>query len=137
MVGADAHADAQLLGTLDQRREDALDSLQLGAVLGVGVLANREFLLVGVVAGVDADLVDVLDRPHGCGRREVDVRHQRDPDPAALQLGADIGQVLGVAGRRHGQANDLATGLDQPHGLFDGCRRVLGRLPAVAGPLVE
>jgi hypothetical protein len=79
----------------------------------VGVLAHLELLLVGVVARVDADLLHVLGGSQRCVRGEVDVGHQRRAHAAALELGADRAQVLGLfqGGRR--DAHDLAARSDQ------------------------
>ena len=77
VVRADAQGAPELPAAPDERREGVMEPLQLAVVFGVGVFAGGEFLLVGVVAGIDAHLLDMLDRLHRRGGQKVDVRHQR------------------------------------------------------------
>ena len=124
VVGADAERAAERLEPAHERPEAFLHPLDLHAVLGVGVLALLEAFLVGIVARIDANLLDVLGRLERCVRREVDVRHERRAHAAAVELGADRGEILGVGDRRCGDAHDLAAGRDESLGLGDGRRRV-------------
>ena len=73
VVGADAHGDAALLADIDQRLEGLVDAGEFLLVLVVGVFADGEFLFVGEVAGVDADLLDPLRGFQGGVGLEVDV----------------------------------------------------------------
>ena len=69
---------AEFLAALQhERRELFLDALQLRGVLLVGVFLDREFLGVGVVAGIDADHLDPLRRFHRGVRLEMNVGDDR------------------------------------------------------------
>jgi hypothetical protein len=85
VVRADAHRPAELLAAQHERRKRLVQPLQLAVVVRVGVLAHGELLLVGVVAGVHADLLDVLDRLHrGDGRKWMSATSGTWANPAAL-----------------------------------------------------
>ena len=126
MVCADAHRDAEIFRPAGQRREDVVDARQLGVVLGIRVFAHCEFLLVGEVPGIHADLLDVLDGFHRGGRREVNVRDEGHADPAGFQGLTDDGEIVGIRGGRNGDTYDFAAGGDQPRDLLDG-RGGIGR----------
>src|SRR5947209_16889052 len=126
MVGADAHGDPALLALQDQRREALFDAGDLGGVVLVGVLADAEELLVGEVARVHADLVDVLGGFHRRRGAEVDVGDERHRDALRAEAPLDLADRLGVGRRRGGDAYDLAAGLDQADGLGQGPVHVLG-----------
>ena len=117
-------ARPQFLAELHQRREFLLDALQLGRILLVGVFLDREFLGVGVVAGIDADLLDPLGRFHRGVGLEMDVRHDRHVAAARAQSAHDVLQVGRVLDRRRGDAHDLATDRRQFERLRDGRFRV-------------
>ena len=86
VVGADAQRAAELVAAPHERAEALGGALHLLGVLGVAVLAHLELLLVGVVARVDPDLLDVLGRDQRRARREVDVGDQRHAHAAPAQL---------------------------------------------------
>ena len=60
MVRAEPHGDAERLALQHQRREALLDADDLGGIVGVGIFAHPEVLLVGEVARVDAHFFDVF-----------------------------------------------------------------------------
>jgi len=107
-------ARPQCLAPKHKRRERLVQALQLAVVIAVGVLADREFFLVRVIAGIDADLFDVLHRGHRGLRQKVNVGHQRDmAEAGGGELGADFAQALGRGHIGRGDADDFATGLRQ------------------------
>jgi hypothetical protein len=120
VVGADAQGPAQLLAAPRQGSEALGHALQLVCILGVRVLAHRELLLVGIVAGIDPHLLHVLGGHQGSVGREVDVGHQRDPHAPAAQLVLDLRQMLRVLNGRRRHAHDLAAGIHQPLDLVAG-----------------
>ena len=118
VVGADAQRAAQFLRALDQRGKRVVQALQLGFVFVVRVFLDGEFFLVGVIARVDAHLLDVLDGLHRGGGQKVDVGDQRQlPPPRGGDLRADfLERARGLLVRR-GDADDFAAGLGQAEGL--------------------
>jgi hypothetical protein len=120
VVAADAHRHAELLGAAHERREDLVDSRELGVVFGLRVLTHREPLLVGEVPGIDADLLDVLDRLHRDGGREVDVRDERRRDLHGPHGLPDVDQIVRIGLGGDGDAYDFAAGFDQARDLRDG-----------------
>ena len=70
-------ARPQLLAAPHQRGEALVEALPARGVLRVGVFADGEFLFVGVVAGIDAHLLDPLDRLHRGLGQEMDVGDER------------------------------------------------------------
>ena len=111
VVGADPHRAAERLAELHQRDEFLADLGDFLGVFVVGVFADGELLLVDVVAGVDADLLDPaggLERGVGL---EMDVGDQRDLAAGGADLAGDVFQVGGVDFRLCGDADDLAAGL--------------------------
>ena len=120
VVGADAHSRAVLLADAHQRRELGPDPLQLGLVGSVGVVDLLELLLVGVVAGVDADLLHDAGGQLGGVRGEVDIGHQRRivaPCPQPVFDGLQGLRLLQAGGR---DADQLAACLDHADRLGDG-----------------
>ncbi len=118
---------AELLAALHEGGERVVQALELGVVVGVRILADGEFLLVGVIAGVDADLLDVFDRLHGGGGEEVDVGDERDmAEAGGGELGADVLEALRGGDVRGGHTDDFAADLGEGDGLADGGGDVLG-----------
>ena len=124
MVGADPQRAAELAQPAHERAEALGGVLHLLGVLRVAVVAHLELLLVGVVARVDPDLLDVLGRDQRGARRVVDVGDERHAHAAPAQLGADRGEVLGLLARRRGDPRDLAARGGEPLHLVGGARGV-------------
>ena len=119
VVGADTQCSVARFALLDERRELGLDASQLVGVLLVGVFADIEFFGVGVVAGVDAHHLAPFHRLE-CGVRfEVNVGDHRHIRAARADAGDDRLEIGGVAFGLRGDADNLATGLDQGHRLLD------------------
>ena len=126
VIGPDPHRHPELLRALRKGAERLFETGELRVVLGVGVLADRELLAVGVVAGVHADLLDVLDGFHGGARGKVNVGDEGDAHLSSGERASDRGQAACVGRGRDGNADDLATGLDQTDYLGDGRLGVRG-----------
>ena len=119
VIRADAHGAPVLLAKLDQRREPLADPLQLRRVLLVRVFENLELLRVGVIAGIDPDLLHPFRGFHGRLRLEMDVGHDRHLAAALAQPGDDVLQIRRVFHRRRGDPHDLAAGFSQLECLRD------------------
>ena len=126
VVGADAHGDAALLAEIDQRLEGLVDAGEFLLVLVVGVLADGELLLVGEVAGIDADLLDPLRGFHGGVGLEMDVGDDGHVATGGDQLGLDVLEIGGVLDGGRGDADDFAADLDEVEGLLDAFAGVHG-----------
>ena len=127
VIGADAHRAAELFAADHERGKRIVEAGEFGVVVGVGVFADGEFFLVGVVAGIDADFFDVLDGFHRGAREEMDVGDDRDVGEAGGgELGADVAQAAGGGDVGRGDADDLAADLGEGDGLLDGGGDVLG-----------
>ena len=117
------------LAEIDQRLEGLVDAGEFLLVLVVGVFADGEFLFVGEVAGIDADLLDPLRGFHGGVGLEMDVGDDGHVAPGGEELGLDVLEIGGVLDRRRGDADDFAADLDEVEGLLDafaGVHRVAG-----------
>ncbi len=130
MVRADAHGDAPAAAEIDQRLEGFVDAGEFLLVLLVGVLDDGEFLFVGEVARINADLLDPLGRFHGGIGLEVDVGHDGDVTPGGDKLGLDVLEIGGVLDGGRGDADEFATDLDQ-------LERLLHTLPGIHGVASE
>ncbi len=120
VVGADAQGSAQLFATADQRRNGFVQALELPCVLGIRVLMCARVFLVGVVARIDADFLNVFDRLHRGLRHEMNVGDERDVGKTGGgELGADLSQSLGGGDVGGGYADDFATDLGEGDGLAD------------------
>jgi hypothetical protein len=90
----------------------------------VGIFENLELLRVGVIAGVDPDLLDPLRRFHRRFRFEMNVSHDRHLTAAFAQSAHNVLQVRRVFYGRCGNAHNLATHRRQFHRLRDRSFRV-------------
>ena len=124
VIGADAHRDAAILAKLHQRREPLANALQLREVLLISVLDDLEFLRVGIVAGIDADLFHPARGFQRGFWLEMDIGD--DWDIAALLAEAldDDLEIRGVLDRGSGDANDLAADGHEGERLADAGVRV-------------
>ena len=77
-----------------------------------------EFLGVGVVAGIDSDLVDPFGRFHRGFRFEMDVGHDRHVAAALAQTRTMCCRLARVFHRGRRDAHDLAAHLRQLDGLL-------------------
>ena len=127
VVGADAHGPSERLAFAHERGEPVADA---GQFVGVGrfcVIVRFELLLVGVIARVDPNLLDVVRGDFGGVGREMDVGDEGHIGVSGLiEAGPDVPEGLGLpfAGRR--DADDLATGLDHAHRFSHGGVHVQG-----------
>ena len=63
-----------------------MESIEFFGVRCVGVFEHRKFFLIGVVAGIDAYFLDMLDCFH-CGlRKEVDIGNEWLRESSAAKL---------------------------------------------------
>jgi len=126
VIGADAHGDAAILTKLDQGGEALADAGKLREILGIGILDDLEFLRVGVVAGIDADLLD----PAGGLERGLGFEMDIGDDGDVAALGAepvdDVLEIGGILDGGSGDADDLAADIDQGERLADAGVRVHG-----------
>ena len=90
MIGADAHRAIEFLAKLDQRREAFLDAREFRRVLVVRVLFDEEFLGIGVVARIHADLLNPLGRFYRGFGFEMNVRYNRNVAFPPAQLRDDV-----------------------------------------------
>ena len=124
VVGADTQRAIARFALVDEWRELGLNTLQLACVLFVGVFADVEFFGVGIVAGVDAHHLAPLHRLE-CGvRLKMNVGHDRHVRAARADAGDDRLEIGGVAFGLRGDADNLATHINQRHGLLNACIRV-------------
>jgi hypothetical protein len=102
-----------------------VQALQLLGVGRIGVFQHGELLLVGVVARVHADLLDVLDRLHRGRREEMDVGDQRLGEARRPELPPDVLERRRGGLVRGRDADDLAARFGQADRLRDRRRDVL------------
>ena len=60
MIGADAHRATELLAAQDDRRKRYVQAFEFFRVGGVGIFRDGKLLFVGIIARIDADLLDVF-----------------------------------------------------------------------------
>ena len=113
VVGPDTHGTAEAFAFEDERGEALLDARQFGGVGLVGVFLDGELLRVGVVAGIDADLLDPLHRFHRGVRLEMDVGDDGDVATDGMEFADDVLKVRGVLNGGRGDADDLAADGDE------------------------
>jgi len=127
VIGADAQGAAEGFGAEYERGKRLMEALQFAVVVGVGVVADREFFFVGVVAGIHADFFHVFDGFHRGAREEMDIGDERDvAEASGGELFADGAQALGGGDVGCGDADDLAADFGEGDGLSDGGGDVLG-----------
>src|SRR6266404_3668498 len=119
MVRPDPHGDVALLAQIYQGREAFANPAELGHVLFVRVFANHELLRVGVIAGVDPDLVYPFSRFHRGVRFEMDIGHDWHVAAALAQSFHDIFQIARVFHRRRGNPDNLAPDVRELDRLLD------------------
>lgn len=88
-------------------------------VLAFGVVADFEFLFVGVVAGVDADFLDPFCGFKGGVWLEVDVCDEGDVAACGADLVGDVFEVGGVDFCLGGDADDFAAGVGECEDFCD------------------
>ena len=126
VIGADTHGRTVLLANAHQRKEPITNTLQLGVVFHIGVLAHIEFLLVHVIAGVHAHLLHDARGDLGSVRREMDVRHQRCGVALRAQLLLDDREVLRFLLAGCSDAHQLTSRFDHSDALGHSGSRVHG-----------
>lgn len=126
VVRTDAHGAAEILAECHQWNELVADFFQLGFVLVVGVFADFEFLLIDVVAGIDADFFDPLGGFHGGIRFEMDVGNEGNVASGGADFSGDVFEIGGVDLGLCGDADDFATGLCKRQDFRDTGRGVAG-----------
>ena len=119
MIGADAQGPAPFLAPLDQGDEFFLDPGDLFGVLGVGVFPHREFLAVGVVAGIDPDRLYPVGRFQGRLGFEVDIGDEGRLTTCGAQGGDDGLEIGGVPDGLRGDPHQTTTRRDQGQCLPD------------------
>jgi hypothetical protein len=126
VIGADAEGAAEGFGAEDERSERVVEALEFDVVVGIRVLADGEFLFVGVVARIDADFFHVLDGLHRGGGEEMDVGDERNVAKAGGgKLLADGFEALRGGDVGRGDADDFTAHFCESDGLFDGGGDVL------------
>ena len=126
MIGADAHGAAKVFAELDEWGKVFADAIQLLGILLVGILADLEFFLIGVVAGIDPDFL----HPFGGFKSgigfEVDVcyqRHVTSRSTHAVTNVLEIGRIfLGLSGN----PDDFTSRLGEVEHLLHACLCVPG-----------
>ena len=109
MVGADAHSSSEFFATEDDGGEGFVESFEFLGVIRIGVFFNGEFFIIGIVAWVDAYFVDMVDRFHGGGRKEVNVGYKRDVALCVFEGFGDGAEGLGGFFIGCGDTYDFAT----------------------------
>ena len=90
VVGSYAHRHPALPTELHERCKTFPDPVNLRLVLGIGVIADVEFLGIGEVARVDTNLLNPMCSFHGGLRLEMDVGDQRNSATKRIQLFPDL-----------------------------------------------
>jgi hypothetical protein len=126
VVRADAHGPTSLPAEIDQGGKLLLDPLQLRFVLGVAVFLDGKLLRVGVVAGIDAHLLDPLRSFKRGVRFEMDVRDDRHMAIPRPQFTNNVFEIRRILHRGRRDAHDLAADLDQFERLADAERGIHG-----------
>ena len=123
VVGSDAHGPTESLAFQHQRRESLADAFEFLCVRCIGVLDVFESFFVGVVAGVDADLLDVVRSDFGGVGRKVDVGDKGHIVPFFMQGRRDGLQGFRFLFGRRRDPNQLASRVDHAfafgHRFFD------------------
>ncbi len=119
VVGADAEGDAAFFALADEGDESFADAVEFECVFGVGVFADVELFLIGVVTGVDADFFDPFCGFCGGFGLEVDIGDEGHGDAEVTEAGGDVLEVCGVFDGWSGDANDFAACVDEVACLLD------------------
>ena len=125
MIRPDANGAIELFALEHERCEFFFNAAQFLVVLLVRVFQDGEVFLVGVVAGVDAHLLDPIGGLHGGGGLEMDIR---DEGRVAAFLAQAIDDVLQIGGDLcvlGGDADELAADVDERESLLDAGLSVL------------
>ena len=126
VVGADAHHPTTILAKLHQRRKFLANAFEFLLVLRIGVLADFELLLVGVISRIHADFLHPLGGfERGIGL-EMNISHQRHFAAGGADFAGDVLEVGGVDPCLGGDPHDLAAGLGECEHLSDAGGRVAG-----------
>ena len=126
MIGADAHHPSKILAKLHQRRKFLADAFELLLILRVGVLADFELLLVGVISRVHANFLHPLGGlERGIGL-EMDVGHQRHLAAGSSHFARDVFEVRGVNFRLGGDPHNFTARIREREHLGDAGGRVAG-----------
>ncbi len=104
----------------NKRRKFLPDPIEFLIVFIIGVFTDGEFLLVRVVARIDANLFNPFCRLHRSFRLEMNVGHQRDVAISRAESLDNIFQVCSVLYGWRGDADDLTTNCDEIERLSDG-----------------
>ena len=126
MVGSDAHGAAEIFAEFDQRGEFGTDTVEFLLILGVGVLADFEFFLIGVVAGIDADFFHPFGSFESGVRLEMDVSDERHLAACGAHLAGDVFQIRGVDFRLCGDSHHFAAGVCEAEDFRDAGGGVAG-----------
>ena len=115
VVRPDAHGGAAGLGLFHERPEFLLDPGEFLGVLFVGVFADLELLLVGVIPGIDEDLLDPLHRLHRGVGFEMDVGDEGHVAPLSTDPRDDVFKICRDLAGLGGDPDNLTTGRDEVH----------------------
>ena len=126
VVGADAHHPTAILAKLHQRRKFRTNAFELLLILSVGVLADFELLLIGVIPRVHADFLHPLGGFERGIRLEMNIGHQRHFAAGGADFAGDVLEVGGVDPCLGGDPHNLAAGLGKREHLGDAGGRVAG-----------
>ena len=97
-----------------------MEAFEFFFVVCVAVFFDCEFLFVGVVAGVDADLLDVFGGFHRGGWEEVDIGDEGDVALGGADALGDLAECFGGFFVGCGDAHDFAADFGEGECLPDG-----------------
>ena len=119
VVCSDTHGTPQFLAELHERNELEADPCEFLVVVRVRVVTDFEFLPVGVVPGIDPDLLHPPGGLKGGVGLEVDVGHEGHLASGRPHPVPDVLQVSGILAGLGGDAHNLASRLCQLEDLPD------------------
>ena len=124
VVGTDAHGDTPVLAQFNKRRKFLPDSIEFLVVFIIRVFTDGEFLLVRIIARIDAHLFHPFCRLHCSFRLEMNVGHQRDVAISGAEAIDNMLKVRSVSYGWRGDTHDLTADSDEIERLTDGFRGI-------------